>query len=79
MPLNEVRREFESLFGIHATLSDMKENLIDRMLAKLRAELRRKIHNHATCGSSGQSRGARILQVRTSTLLRPRSAVFGQQ
>ena len=42
MPINDVRREFESIFGIHPTLSDGKGNLIDRVLAKFRAELRRR-------------------------------------
>jgi len=42
MPINDVRREFESMFGIHPTLSDGKDNLIVRVLAKFRAELRRK-------------------------------------
>jgi hypothetical protein len=41
MPINDVRREFESMFGIRPGLSVGKEDLIDRVLAKVRAELRR--------------------------------------
>jgi hypothetical protein len=41
MPINDVRQEYETMFGIRADLSAAKESLIDRVLAKVRAELRR--------------------------------------
>ena len=41
MSLPDVRREFESTFGIHPNLRDGKGDLIERVLAKQRAQLER--------------------------------------
>jgi hypothetical protein len=42
LTLREVGREFQAVFQIAANLAAGKENLIDRVLAKFRAELARK-------------------------------------
>ena len=42
MSLDDIGREFESMFGIQPNLSNGKESLVERVLAKVRAELRRR-------------------------------------
>jgi len=42
LSLHEVDREFQATFQMHADLAAGKENLIERVLAKFRAELARK-------------------------------------
>jgi hypothetical protein len=42
LSLHEVGHEFELMFSIQPDLPAGKENLIERVLAKFRAELRRK-------------------------------------
>ena len=41
MSLEDVGREFQAAFEMHANLAAGKENLIERVLAKFRAELTR--------------------------------------